>query len=137
MIHHNPDTPPHPPLFVEAVPAGFPSPAEDYIEGDLDLNDLVVEHPAATFYVRASGDSMIDAGIRSGDLLVVDRALEAHHGSIVIAVIDGELTVKRLVRQGRRTGLVPANPNHPPLPLTEESQCEVWGVVRCVIHSCL
>src|SRR5471030_2397814 len=87
------------PLFAARVPAGFPSPADDYIERSLDLNEHLIRHPAATFFVRASGDSMTGS-IHSGDLLVVDRSLEAADGSVVIAVIDGELTVKRLRRRG-------------------------------------
>ena len=81
--------------------AGFPSPADDYIETPLDLNDHLIEHPAATFFVRVTGESMIDAGIHDGDLLIVDRALEAGRGSVVIAVVFGEMTVKRLARRWR------------------------------------
>lgn len=85
------------PFFVNTIPAGFPSPADDYIEQDLDLNELVVQHPAATFYVRVQGDSMQNAGIFSGDILVVDRSLNAENKNIVVAILDGEFTVKRLI----------------------------------------
>lgn len=85
------------PLFMSSVEAGFPSPAEDYIEGRLDLNKHLIKHPAATFFVRVSGNSMINAGIYPGDILIVDRSLEAADKKIVIAVVDGELTVKRLI----------------------------------------
>ncbi|MDZ7642174.1 MAG: translesion error-prone DNA polymerase V autoproteolytic subunit [Desulfurivibrio sp.] len=123
------------PLFTCGVSAGFPSPAEDYIEGRLDLNQLMVAHPAATFFVRVAGDSMINAGIHHDDILVVDRSLEAVNGKVVIAVLNGELTVKRLVQKNGTARLLAENPNYPPLELTEESACEIWGVVTFVIHS--
>lgn len=122
------------PLFASRVPAGFPSPADDYVEGRLDLNDHLVEHPAATFFVRVQGDSMEGAGIRDGDLLVVDRALEPTHGRIVIAAVNGELTVKRLRLQEGSVWLQPENPAYPPLQITEGLDCVIWGVVRHVIH---
>ena len=122
------------PLFLERVSAGFPSPADDYIDRALDLNELVVRHPAATFYVRASGDSMTGAGIHSGDILVVDRSLEPVHNSVVIAALDGELTVKRLVREGRRIILAPENPAYDAIEVPPGSGFEVWGVVTYVLH---
>lgn len=97
------------PLFGHKVRAGFPSPADDYVEAWLDLNELLIEHKDATFFLRASGDSMTGAGIQEGSLLVVDRALEARHGDIVIAVIDGELTVKRLEKRRGKIRLVAEN----------------------------
>lgn len=123
------------PLFACGVSAGFPSPAEDYVEGQLDLNQLMVEHPAATFFVRVAGDSMIGAGIHHDDILVVDRSLEPVSGRVVIAVINGELTVKRLFRHNGEARLLAENPNYPPIELTEDTACEVWGVVTFVIHS--
>jgi DNA polymerase V len=123
------------PLYVTPVSAGFPSPAEDYIEGKLDLNKHLIKHPAATFFVRVTGDSMIDAGIHEGDILIVDRALEPVHGSIVIAVVDGELTVKRIKRSQGKLFLVPENKQYLPLQIHEETNFEVWGVVTNVIHS--
>jgi DNA polymerase V len=123
------------PLFLAAVSAGFPSPAEDYIEGRLDLNKHLIKHPAATFFVRVAGDSMTGAGIHPGDILVVDRALEPRDASVVIAVVDGELTVKRLSRRDGRLYLVPDNSLYQPLEILEAMEFEVWGVVTSVIHS--
>ncbi|MFZ2312573.1 MAG: translesion error-prone DNA polymerase V autoproteolytic subunit [Methylobacter sp.] len=92
------------PLFASKIPAGFPSPADDHLEATIDMNQQYVRHPAATFFVRVQGTSMIGAGIHNGDLLVVDRSLEAQSGSIVIAVVNGELTVKRLMIKGMTCG---------------------------------
>jgi DNA polymerase V len=129
---------PHPklklPLFAGRVPAGFPSPADDFLETALDLNQHLIQHPAATFFVRTSGDSMIQAGIHNNDILVVDRSLEAKSGSIVIAVVNGELTVKRLHIKGENMILKPENPNYPDLAITEEMAFQIWGVVTSVIH---
>lgn len=122
------------PLFLSPVAAGFPSPAEDYIDRALDLNEHLVRNPAATFFVRVDGDSMRDAGIASGDLLVVDRAEEPRNGAIVVAALDGELTVKRLCRRKGRLWLVPENPDYPPLEVGPEASFTVWGVVTYVIH---
>jgi DNA polymerase V len=122
------------PLFMVSVSAGLPSPAEDYIEGRLDLNRHLIKHPAATFFVRVAGDSMIDAGIHPGDILVVDRALEAQDKSVVIAVLDGELTVKRISRRDGKIFLVPDNRAYEPLEIRPDMEFEVWGVVTSVIH---
>jgi DNA polymerase V len=123
------------PLFKSGVSAGFPSPAADYEEGKLDLNKHLVRNPAATFFVRVNGDSMIGAGIHSGDLLVVDRSLEPADKSVVIAVIDGELTVKRIrIRKGK-VALEPENENYPARQIIESVEFEVWGVVTNVIHA--
>lgn len=122
------------PLYSSKVQAGFPSPGDDYIERYLDLNQQLVQHPAATFMVTATGDSMTDAGIRSGDLLIVDKSLEAQHNKIVIAAINGELTVKRLSKVGGRVQLLPANPKYKPINITEELDLVIWGVVTWVIH---
>ena len=123
------------PLFIARIPAGGPSPADDYIDRVLDLNELLIQHPAATFFVRVSGDSMIGAGIHPGDILIVDRAEEAADGSIIIAALDGELTVKRIRRERDRIMLVPENPGYAPLRVTPETQFQVWGVVMHVIHT--
>lgn len=123
------------PLFLASVSAGFPSPAEDYIEGRLDLNRHLIKHPAATFFVRVAGDSMIGAGIHPGDILVVDRALEPQDSNVVIAVIDGELTVKRISQRHGKLFLVPDNQAYEPLEIVEAMEFEVWGVVTSVIHS--
>jgi DNA polymerase V len=123
------------PMFLESVSAGFPSPADDYMESKLDLNDLLIKNPAATFFVRVTGDSMINSAIYSGDILVVDRSLDPKEGSIVIAVINGELTVKRLVYKDTYIYLVPENKFYQPIKITEDMNFEAWGVVRSVIHS--
>jgi len=122
------------PLYMVPVSAGFPSPAEDYIEGKLDLNQHLIKHPAATFFVRVTGDSMIDAGIHPGDILIVDRAIEAFDKKVVIAVIDGELTVKRIRQTKSGMMLVPENDNYAPIPIAGSSDVEIWGVVTSVIH---
>lgn len=125
------------PLYASAVKAGFPSPADDFIEQYLDLNDHLIQHPAATFFVRASGESMINAGIHSGDMLVVDRSIEAAHGHVVIAAINGELTVKRLSRLGGKVQLVAENPDFAAIDLHSEQDVVIWGVVTHVIHAVL
>ena len=123
------------PFFLARVSAGFPSPADDYVESALDLNAYLVRNPAATFMVRVGGDSMAGAGIRDGDLLVVDRAREAKSGAIVVAVVDGALTVKRLRvgRQGVR--LEPENPAYKPIEVRESAELVIWGVVAHAIRS--
>ena len=115
--------------------AGFPSPAGDYVEGKLDLNQHLVKHPAATFFVRVTGDSMIGKGIHSGDLLIVDKSLDPKDGNIVIAVLDSELTVKQLEKRKGKLRLLPANKNYEPLEVSEQQSSEIWGVVTNVIHS--
>ena len=122
------------PLYSSTVRAGFPSPADDYIECKLDLNSHLIKHPAATFFVKASGDSMKNAGILSGDMLVVDRSLEATHGKIVIAAINGELTVKRLSRQRGQVKLLAENPAYDPIDITDDVDMVIWGVVTHAIH---
>jgi DNA polymerase V len=120
-----------------SVSAGFPSPADDYTEGTLDLNEYLIRHPAATFFVRVQGDSMVNAGIHSGDLLVVDRSLEPGNKKIVLAVLDGEFTVKRLMKKRGHLYLYPENSDYAPVEITEENRFEVWGVVTAVIHEVL
>lgn len=122
------------PLVLSRVPAGFPSPADDYVEGSLDLNEHLIAHREATFFVRVKGHSMTGAGIADGDLLVVDRALEAAGGDIVVAVVDGELTVKRLWRRGGRVRLLAENPAFAPIELKDGQELAVWGVVTSVIR---
>jgi DNA polymerase V len=123
------------PLFMESISAGFPSPADDHQDGNLDFNQYLIQHPAATFCLRVSGDSMIGASIHSGDLLIVDRSLEPLPGRIVVAAVNGELTVKRLMRQSGQMVLMAENPNYPPIPLRQDvDSCTVWGVVTYVIH---
>jgi len=122
------------PLFDCKLSAGFPSPADDYFEKKLDLNELLISHPAATFFVKVEGDSMLGAGIQSGDMLLVDRALTAEEGKIIVALIEGEFTVKRFVKKGNKAFLMPENPRYPPIEITEEKEFQVWGVVTYVIH---
>lgn len=122
------------PLYASGVSAGFPSPADDYLEGSLDLNTHLVHEPSATFFVRARGDSMINAGIHDGDLLVVDRSVEATDGKVVIVSLNGELTVKRFHQAKGKSWLLPENPDYPPISLNEEDETHLWGVVTNVIH---
>ncbi|PWL00589.1 DNA polymerase V [Pantoea allii] len=122
------------PLFMERVPCGFPSPAQDYVEQRLDLNKLIVQHPSSTYFVRVSGESMTGAGINDGDMLVVDSALRASHGDIVVASVDGEFTVKRLQLQPCLQ-LMPMNRQFKPIAISTEDALEVFGVVTYVIKS--
>ena len=122
------------PLFSCAVAAGFPSPADDHLEGSLDLNEHLIQRPAATFFVRVSGDSMIKAGIHEDDILVVDRSIEPRHGKIVIAAVEGQLTVKRLHRKSGQTILMPENDSYEPIRIRDDNDMVIWGVVTSVIH---
>lgn len=122
------------PMAAESIHAGFPSPAENYLEGTLSLDDLLVKHPSATFFVKVAGDSMVGCGIHHGDRLVVDRSLEARPGHVIIAVVNGELLVKRLQRPKGSITLVAENPDYPDLTITEAMEFQVWGVVTAVIH---
>ena len=122
------------PLFLTNIPAGFPSPADDYIDRKLDLNEYLIKHPTATFFVRVEGDSMINAGVHSGDILIVDRALEPSDKKIVIAAIDGELTVKRIRLINNKPYLAAENPDFKPIEISKEEGFEVWGVVTYVLH---
>lgn len=123
------------PLFLERVSAGFPSPAEDYVEKTIDLNDLCIQHPAATFFVRVQGDSMIEAGIYPGDVLVVDRSLRARHGDIIIASLETEMTVKQLHLSPEPVRLLPCNPAYQPIIIEGDMVMEVFGVVTNVVRS--
>lgn len=122
------------PLVGATVQAGFPSPAEDFLEKALDFNELLIEHPAATFAVRVAGDSMTGIGIFPGDIAVVDRAVIAADGSIVLALLDGAFTLKRFNRRGDRVWLSAENPGYLDISLTEAVSFEVWGVVRRTIR---
>lgn len=121
-------------LYGTPVTAGFPSPADDYLDTQLDLNEHLIKHPAATFFVRASGNSMINAGIYTGDILVVDRANTAQHNDVVIAVVNGEFTVKRLSKRNGQVILQPENPDFKPIFISPSDDFQVWGVVTYVIH---
>lgn len=122
------------PLYLSAVQAGWPSPADDYIDQQLNLHELAVTNPAATFFLRAAGDSMLGCGIHDGDLLIVDRSADACHNRVVIAALDGELLVKRLLRRGKRVWLAPANPDYPEIEITAREYVHIWGVVTYVLH---
>ena len=123
------------PLYSYKISAGFPSPADDHLEKTLDLNSYLIKHPAATFFVRVNGDSMINAGIHDNDILIVDRSLKPSHGKIVIAVVDGQMTVKRLYKLSGKLILMPENKNFKPIEVTESMSIEIWGVVVTAIHS--
>ncbi len=125
------------PLFAFYVPAGFPSPADDYLEGTLDLNEHLIKRPAATFFVRAQGQSMLKAGIHDGDLLLVDRKLFAKNGSIVVASLHGELTVKRLRYGKDGVYLCPEHDDYTPMLVTDTDHFVIWGVVTNAIHCLL
>lgn len=121
------------PLYSDQISAGFPSPAQDYIERTLDLNELCISHPSSTFLVRVSGDSMKDAGIFDGDMLVVDRSVTAIHGSIVVAAVNREFTVKELCLKPVRK-LLPHNKAYQPILLNEQGDFEIFGVVVSVVR---
>ena len=125
------------PIFTDSVQAGFPSPAEDYMDLDLNLQDHLIQNPSATFCVRAVGESMRDAGIQSGDIMLVDRSLTPKNRSIVLAVIDGEFTIKRVNLSEKELYLMPENENFPPIKITQEMDFQVWGVVTYIIHKAL
>lgn len=122
------------PMFRDSVSAGFPSPAQHEMEKKCDLNSLLIKHPTATFFVRASGSSMIKAGIHDNDVLIVDRSLQPKDGKIVIAAVNGELTVKRLVMQKGKVWLAAENEGYPPIEISEYVELHIWGVVTSVIH---
>lgn len=122
------------PLFSDLVPCGFPSPAQDYVEKRIDLNELLIRHPSATYFVKSSGDSMTGAGIGHGDLLVVDSARKPAHGDIVIAAVDGEFTVKRL-QLHPDVMLLPENSAYAPIRINSEETLDVFGVVTFIVKS--
>lgn len=121
------------PLFGHKVPAGFPSPADDYIEGRLSLDQHLVPHKDSTFFVRAKGSSMEGAGISEGDILVVDKSLSPLSGDVVLAVVDGEFTVKYLLRRADAIVLKPANPLFRDIEFKEGQELQIWGVVTALI----
>jgi DNA polymerase V len=125
----------YPQLMNSPVKAGFPNPAEEAGGFALDLNEYLVKHPASTYYLRVEGDSMIGAGITSGDIVVVDKSLEARSGDIVVAAVDGEFTLKRLKKQSNGdVWLMPENPAYRPIALHEVTDAVLWGVVTFVVH---
>ena len=122
------------PLVTSSVQAGFATWVEDSIDQDLSLDNYLVEHEAATFLVRVAGESMIEAGILPGDVLVVDRSLQAQSGQVVIAIVDGDLLVKRLIKRGNQVELRVENQHFPPIVIPEGAQVEIWGVVTGVVR---
>jgi len=123
------------PLVVAGIHAGFPSPAEDFVDISIDLNKELVKNPSATFYARVKGNSMIDAGIHDGDLIIIDKSLEPADGKIAVCFIDGEFTIKRIKIDRDCCWLVPANDDFNPIRVTEENEFLVWGIVVHVIRS--
>jgi DNA polymerase V len=123
------------PFFSGGISAGFPSPALDFADLSIDLNKHLVKHPSATFYGRVKGFSMQDEGISDGDLLVIDKSLEAHNGKIVVCFIDGEFTVKKIKLEKDHCWLMPANKDYKPILVTDENDFLIWGIVTYVIKS--
>jgi DNA polymerase V len=122
------------PFYQDAISAGLPSSAEDAIDNQVDLNDLLIKHPLTTFFLKVSGSSMINAGIHHNDILIVDRSVEPSSGKIVIAALNGELTVKRLSIEGKKIRLIPENDHYQPIEITDDCSLHIWGVVTNVIH---
>lgn len=123
------------PLVKSGISAGFPSPASDFEDVSIDLNKHLVKHPSATFYGRVKGESMKDAGLGDGDLLVIDKSIEASNGKIAVCFIDGEFTIKQIKLDGGECWLMPANERYKPIKVTEDNEFVVWGIVTHVIKS--
>lgn len=121
-------------VYGSLVNAGFPSPADDYLESRLDLNELLIKHPTASFFIRVNGDSMIGAGIFHNDLVLIDRSLMVRNGDIVLAVINEEFTLKRYRKQGGRVVLYSDNPSYKAIPILSDQDFLVWGIATYVIH---
>ena len=122
-------------LFLSPVPAGFPSPASDYIDKSIDLNEILIKNKVATFLVRALGDSMVEAGIFSGDILIIDKSITPANKNIVVAILNGEFTVKRFIKNGNKILLQPENKKYRNIEISEEDDFKIWGVVTFVIHN--
>lgn len=131
-----PDSSPHAPIayFLSGISAGFPSPADDYLQKKLDLHEHLIKHPAATFFAHVQGDSMKDANLNDGDLLIIDRAEVPKHKSIVVAIVNGEFFVKRLYKRNGELKLLPENKAYPVIEIKEGMDFEIWGVVSHIIH---
>ena len=121
-------------LFSSQIPAGFPSPAEDFLEKRLDLNEYLIKNKSATFLVKVHGNSMVNAGIIDGDILVIDRSVQPASGKIVLGVLNGEFTVKRIEKRKNKLFLVPENEAFSPIEITGEMDFKIWGVVTFAIH---
>ncbi len=120
--------------FFHSVAAGFPSPADDYLEERLSLDEHLIKNPSCTFFVRVQGHSMTMAGIKDGDIIVVDRSLKATLGSVIVAILNGEFTVKRLIKKQNQYYLHPEHPDYPDIPIPKNADFRVWGVVTYTIH---
>ena len=123
------------PIAIEVITAGFPSPAEDYMELGIDLNEELIKNPSSTFFLRVSGNSMTGVGIHNGDLLIIDRSLEARPGRIVVAILDGDFTIKRLTYDHGTPYLEAAHPNYPTIDLRSYGNVQIWGVATYSIHN--
>jgi DNA polymerase V len=123
------------PFVKEGISAGFPSPADDFLDLSIDLNQEFIKHPSTTFYGRVRGDSMIDAGLSDGDLLIIDKSLEARHGKIAVCFVDGDFTVKRIAKENDKIWLVAENKKYSPILVTEDNDFVIWGIVTTVIKS--
>lgn len=115
------------------IVAGFPSPAEDYLEATMDLNKTLIKHPAATFYGRVKGVSMIDAGVSEGDILIIDKSLRYKNNALAVCFINGEFTLKRIRKEGNQLYLIPANSDFQPIPVKEDDDFLIWGIVTYII----
>lgn len=122
------------PFFNSVISAGFPSPASDYVELELDFNSLLVAHPSSTFCVRVMGDSMKDANIQSGDILIVDRSLHAKSDTLIVAILNGDFLVKRLIIEGNKYLLVPENSMYKTIHVNQNDEFEIWGIITFIIH---
>ena len=122
------------PLWESSVSAGFPSSAENYIEKNLDLNEFLIKHPSSTFFIKVIGNSMINAGVNSGDILIVDRSLSVVNNKIVVARLDNEFIVKRILLKNDKVILMADNEEYEPINITQEMDFEIWGIVTAVIH---
>lgn len=122
-------------LFLTPVAAGFPSPASDYIDKSIDLNEILIKNKVASFLVKAMGDSMVNAGIFSGDILIVDKSITPENKNIVVAILNGEFTVKRLIKEKQKVLLQPENIKYKPIEINAEDDFKIWGVVTFVIHN--
>ena len=125
------------PLLSDSISAGFPSPADDYTEENIDLNEHLISNPFSTFFLRVKGDSMLNAGIKDKDLIIVDKSLRAKTGNIIIAMVDGEFTIKRLSIKNNELYLKAENPNYPDFRFKNHIDIQIWGVVIYSIHSFL
>ncbi len=121
------------PMLSFGISAGFPSPAMDFIDLNIDLNKHLIEHPVATYYGRVQGESMKDAGINNGDLLIIDKSIEPADGKIAVCYLDGEFTLKRIKVKNKKLWLLPENENYSPIPVEEHSNFQIWGIVTYII----